>query len=245
MLLANANLYAYKIDEDTFDKVSLAFYMASGKFDRNSMSRWTSTMTRLKAQILRSSVDNSMVFVPVEKAASETREDIVGHLMLLCCDTRVFAAGVIAQGPCACPKEYEITSMKKLIAVRILATSFAKEVFIEELRAIEQSESLPTHVYKLVDTVTDAIDVNMPSSWDYAYEQNIMFAHRYGAYIKTLEEIETPVEALETERRRRLVGLQRHLSEKKSVLFPPPRPFAFEKMMKTHAKYARLFGRLK
>jgi hypothetical protein len=250
MLLASANLYAYKVDEHMFDKVSLAWYMASGKFDKNSMSRWTRTMTKLKAQILRSSIDNSIVFIPVgntlslQFSRSQCKEDLRGHLILLCCNTRVYGIGVVVQGPCACPKEYEITDMKRLLAVHVLATSFTETISLQELNLVERCDSLPEHVYKLVDVISDSIEIDMPSSWMYTYEQHVMFAHWFVSFINTLKNLETPVKILEDARKKRLCSIMDCVSQHKDIIFPPPRPFVFSKMMKTHAKYARLFGHL-
>jgi hypothetical protein len=101
----------------------------------------------------------------------------------------------------------------------------------------------PGSITKVVDDVTDTIDVECPSSFEFAYEHNVLLAHRYKSYVETLKTIETPIRVLETERQRRLDGLLRHLDEKKPVLFPSS-AFDFAKMTKTHAKFGRLFGRI-
>jgi len=244
MILSSANLYAYRLDADTFDKVALAWYMASNKFDRNSMGRWTSAMTKLKAQILRSSIDNSMIFLPTEQTL-EPSDDLVGNLILLCCQTQVFGVGIIVKGVCKCPDEYRTTDMTSLLAVHVLATSFTKEIKLDQLALVEQAETLPRHVYKLVEDIGDAVDIDEPDGWEYTYEQNVKFAHWFHKYVEDLEGIETPVLILEEERKRRVSALQLLVSKKQGVIFPPPRPFVISKMMKTHAKYASLFGRLK
>jgi hypothetical protein len=134
--------------------------------------------------------------------------------------------------------------MKRLLAVHVLATSFTKDISLKELGIAEKCDSLPEHVYKLVDVIGDSIEIDMPSSWTYTYEQHVMFAHWFRSFICELESLETPVKLLEDERKKRLCGIMECMSEKKNVTFPPPRPFVFLKMMKTHAKYAMLFGKL-
>lgn len=242
--LSSANLYAYRLDAETFDTVMLSCYMASGKFDRNSIGRWTPAMTKLKAQILRSSIDNSIIFLPVNQA-TEVADDLAGNIIIMCCQNQVFGVGIIVKGVCKCPKEYKTTDMDSLLAVHVLATSFAKDIRLEELSLTEQSESLPSHVFKLVEDIGDAIDVDEPDGWEFTYEQNVKFAHWFCKYINELESIETPVKLLEEERRKRVSALQMLLSEKQGAIFPPPRPFVISKMMKSHEKYASLFGRLK
>lgn len=244
MLLPSANLYAYRLDADTFDKVSLAWYMASGKFDRNSMSRWTPAMTKLKAQILRSSIDNSMIFLPVDPPREVAEDDLTGNLILLCCQNQVFGVGIIVKGVCKCPAEYRTTDMTSLLAVHVLATSFTKEINLEQIALVEQDDALPSNVYKLVEDIGDAVEIDEPDGWEYTYEQNVNFAHWFRKYVEELEGIETPVKLLEEERRKRVSALQMLVSQKQGVIFPPPRPFVISKMMKSHAKYASLFGRL-
>lgn len=245
MIKAESNLYAYKIDGETFDKVALSFYMSSGKFDKNSMSRWTATMTRYKAQLLRASIDNSVVFLPVGDTSSRVdREDLRNSLIVICCDTRVYAVGIVVQGPCKCPDEYKITSMIRLIAVHVLSTSFTTDVRLADLDDVEHSDYLPGHIYKLTDTIADAVDVEKPMTWEYAYEKQIMFAHWFFSYLEILADIETPSRKLEIERRNRIRCMQDFLQNKSDATLPPPRPFSFQKTMKTHEKYARLFGRL-
>jgi hypothetical protein len=232
MLLSNANVYVYHTDTDFFDKISLAWYMSSGKFIKNSMARWTAEMTKLKAQIIRASVDNSTVLLPTDDNIEP------GHLVIVALESRVFAVG-ISKSTRVCPAEYRITNLRNLLAVRIVATSFAKEVDIDELPS-----GKPGSFTKIVDDVADAIDVDVPEVAEVAYELNVLLAHRYRSYVETLKTIETPIRVLEIERQRRLDGLTRHLAEKKPVLFPKT-TFDFSKMMKTHAKFGRLFGRIK
>ena len=135
--------------------------------------------------------------------------------------------------------------MTSLLAVHVLATSFTKEIKLDQLDLVEQSDSLPKYMYKLVDDIGDAVDVDEPDDWEFAYERNVMFAHWFRKYVEDLESIETPVKLLEDERIKRVSALRLLVSKKQGVIFPPPRPFDVSKMMKTHAKYASLFGRLK
>ena len=244
MLLPSANLYAYRLDAETFDTVMLSCYMASNKFDRNSMSRWTPAMTKLKAQILRSSIDNSMIFLPVDPPR-EVADDLTGNLILLCCQNQVFGVGIIVKGVCKCPAEYRTTDMTSLLAVHVLATSFTKEIKLDQIALVEQDNALPSNVYKLVEDIGDAADIDEPDGWEYTYEQNVKFAHWFRKYVEELEGIETPVKLLEEERRKRVSALQMLVSKQQGVIFPSPRPYLISKMMKSHAKYASLFGRLK
>ncbi|AGE56406.1 hypothetical protein PBCVNEJV1_726L [Paramecium bursaria Chlorella virus NE-JV-1] len=243
-LSGGTSLYAYKIDENLFEKVSLSWWMSSGKFCKSAMNRWTHKMTKLKSQILRASIDNSMIFLPVGQTPSRSTEDMKGHLILLCCETVIYAVGIVAQGPCICPEEYQTTNMKRLIAVHVLSTSFAKEFSWKELENAEKNDSLPEHLYKLSIDIADSVDVEMPKTCEYAYEREVVFAHRLVSLVEDMMTLETPNKLLEEQRQLRLRRLLEHITEKKSIYIPPPRPFVFSKMMKTHAKYASLYGRL-
>lgn len=244
MLKAGTNLYAYKIDEKTFDTVALSLYMASGKFDKNSMSRWTNIMTRYKAQLIRASIDNSVIFLPVGDTRSRNREDLRNSPIIICCDTCVYAMGIIVRGPCVCPSEYKTTCMDKLIAVHVLSTSFTASVTLDELRDVEGTDYLPENIFKLVDDISDTIHIEKPASWEFAYEKQIMFAHWFRSCVEAAFAIETPSRLLELERQKRLRLICDFLDTKTDVTFPPPRPFVFHKMMKTHEKYAHMFHRL-
>ncbi|AGE55662.1 hypothetical protein ATCVMN08101_491R [Acanthocystis turfacea Chlorella virus MN0810.1] len=238
-----AGLFMWRADTALFDKTSLAWYMASGKFDKNSMSRWVLPMTKLKAQILRASIDNSIVFLPVGAASSEYAESLPGNFVVICCDTRVYALGVIVQGPCPCPVEYKITDLDSLLAVHILATSFTHDIRLPEV-AVEESDALPANVFKMSGVVAEDIDIDIPDTIEAEYEKFVVFAHWFMGYISDLKDIITPVKALEDTRIRRLCVLQKCIKDKISLPIPPPREFAFTKMLKTHKKYAEMFGRL-
>lgn len=242
-LNAEAGLFMWRADTALFDKTTLAWYMASGKFDKNSMSRWVLPMTKLKAQILRASIDNSIVFLPVGAATSEYAESLPGNFIVMCLDTRVYALGVIVQGPCPCPAEYKITDFDSLLAVHILSTSFTHDIRLPEV-IVEESDALPANVFKLSSVVAEDIEIDVPETAEAEYEKFVVFAHWFMGYIEELRDIITPVKVLEDARVRRLCVLQKCIKDKVSLPIPPPREFAFTKMMKTHQKYAEMFGRL-
>ncbi|AGE49165.1 hypothetical protein ATCVBr0604L_448R [Acanthocystis turfacea Chlorella virus Br0604L] len=242
-LNAEAGLFMWRADTALFDKTSLSWYMASGKFDKNSMSRWVLPMTKLKAQILRASIDNSIVFLPVGGTASEYAESLPGNFMVICCDTRVYALAIVVQGPCPCPAEYKTTEMDSLLAVHVLSTSFTHDIRLPEV-TVEESDALPTNVFKLSGGVSEDVEIDVPEIAEAEYEKFVVFAHWFMEYIDTLKGIITPVKALEDARIRRLCVLQKCIKDKVALPIPPPREFAFTKMMKTHQKYAEMFGRL-
>jgi hypothetical protein len=242
-LNAEAGLFMWRADTALFDKTSLAWYMASGKFDKNSMSRWVLPMTKLKAQILRASIDNSIVFLPVGHAVSEYPETLPGNFIVICGDTNVYALAVIVQGPCACPSEYRTTQFDNLIAVHILSTSFTNGICLPDV-LVEASDALPTNVFKISDVVSEAIEIDVPETTEAEYEKFVVFAHWFLEYIAQLRDIITPVKALEDARVRRLDSIEKCIKEKVSLSIPPPREFSFMKMMKTHKKYAEMFGKI-
>jgi hypothetical protein len=239
----DAELFMWQGDPSLFDKASLAWYMASGKFDKNSMSRWVLPMTKLKAQILRASVDNSIVFLPVGGTISDYPESLPGNFMVICCDTRVYALAVIVQGPCSCPKEYKTTGFDSLLAVHVLSTSFASEIHLPDI-PVEASVALPSNVYKLSGIVSEEIDLEVPETAEVEYERRVIFSHWLMSYITKLRDVITPVKALEDTRVRRIDILEKCIRDKVSLTIPPPREFSFPKMMKTHFKYASMFGRM-
>jgi hypothetical protein len=238
-----AGLFAWKADTALFDKASLAWYMSSNKFDKNSMSRWVLPMTKLKAQILRASIDNSIVFLPVGNTSSEHAESLPGNLVVICCDTRVYALALIVQGPCTCPQEYKTTDLENLLAVHILSTSFTNDIRLPDVE-VEASDALPTNVFKLSGIVAEEIEIDVPETAEAEYEKFVVFAHWFMGYITELRGIITPVKALEDARVRRLDILKKCIKDKMQLSVPPPREISFTKMMKTHQKYAEMFGRL-
>lgn len=258
----NANLYAYVVNQDTFDQVALSWYMCSGKFDKTSLNRWGGEMHKYKAQLLRASIDNTVVFVPVGKTkTSEFEEDLRGHLILLCFRneetnrTRIIALGIVTRNPIRCPDEYKITRMNRLLPIHIVSTSCTIDITLERLVefdvSFEQSEHLPSCVHKLSDDIADKVDIDIPASHVQDYERHVIFAHAYDAYLRELEDVETPVKQLELDRKKRVRGLRYHLVHKKGILFPPTRRHgqkksvtSFEYLMKLHEKYATLFGKI-
>lgn len=239
-----ADLYLWNVKEDVFDKASLSWYFASGKFDKNSMSRWVSPMTKLKAQILRASIDNSLIFVPVGETSSTYMDDLVGDFLVISCEGRVFALGVIVKGSFKCPVEYKTTSYNNLIAVHIISTSFTSEIHMPHVEKIETSEALPESLFKLSFCVSENIDLEICESVDLEYERQIFFSHWFLSYIEKLKTIETPVMTLEEERLRRLDCITECFQTKQIVQIPRPREISIAKMMRTHKKYAEIFNRL-
>lgn len=240
----DSSLYTWNVDETIFDKTSLSWYFASGKFDKNSMSRWVSSMTKLKAQILRASIDNSMVFVPVGETSSDEPEILCGNTILICCNARIFAFGVVVRDPFVCPEEYKTTSYPRLVAVHILSTSFTEEMRVPHIDHVEESETLPQHVYKLTENVSEHLDVDIPNNVDFEYERHVFFSHWFMSFLKELEAVGTPVRHLECERLSRLTTIEDCFKKKMPVSILPPRVLPFQKMMKNHKKYAEMFGRL-
>jgi hypothetical protein len=259
MLKKHANLYAYIVDTETFDRVALSWYMASGKFDKNSLGRWGGDIQRYKAQLIRASIDNTVVFVPVGDIRSpEHAEDLRGHLLLFCSRregaVRVLAVGIITRKPMPRPDEY-MSAAPYLLPVHVVCTSCTVELSLEQLcgtrTPISASDFLPTHVYKLCYDVCETIQVDRPVSVEHEYDRHVVFAHGYAAYLRELRAVETPVQELERDRRRRLSALFFHLSKQKGILFPPTRRHgqkkhktSFEHVMKLHRKYEMLFDKL-
>jgi hypothetical protein len=155
----------------------------------------------------------------------------------------VYALAFIVQGPCPCPAEYKITDLDSLLAVHILSTSFTHDIRLPEV-VVEASETLPTNVFKLSGVVSEDIEVDVPETAEVEYEKFVVCAHWFMKYVAYLKDIITPVKALEDARVRRLCVLQKCIHDKVSLHIPPPREFSFAKMLKTHKKYAEMFGRL-
>jgi hypothetical protein len=200
-------------------------------------------MTKLKAQILRASIDNSIVFLPVGNTASKYPESLPGNLIIICCDTHVYALAVIVQGPCACPPEYKTTTFENLIAVHVLSTSFAVDIRLPNV-PVDASDALTANVFKLSGVVAEEIEIDIPETAEVEYERRVIFAHWFMGYLTELRNVMTPVKLLEEARARRLNVLEKCIREKIMLHIPPPRDFSFMKMLKTHQKYASMFGKI-
>jgi len=261
----NANLYAYIVGKDEFEDIALAFYMSSGKFDKNSINRWTRSeivKNKYKSQNIRASIDNTIVFLPVGKPNKKSDETIVGNIILMCYkdgETVITSIGIIKTQPFKCPQQYKITKWKYIIPVHILSTSLNYEVTLEHLteqvgtkiEITEHPEYLPKNIFKLSDNVADTFEIDHPGECTHEYEKHIIYSHAYVQYLHLLDKMETPVPSLEMERKKRVAGLKFHLKVKKNIKFPDTRRFgqkmstsSFEHIMNMHEKYAKLFGKI-
>lgn len=244
ILRSDANLYMYITDKKDFDDIALAWYKTSNKFDRNSYGRWLEP--KLKTQLIRASIDNSIVFLPTKKPCDAILEDTVNHPILICQKskegTRISAVGVIT-GCIDCPPE--LFTSEHLMLVHILSTSIASEMTMEGLTGIDrlsfdQEDYLPEHIIKISDDVADKVDLGVQNlTYAHEYERHIIFAHAYGKYLDELLSVETPVKQLECERKKRIMALKFHLDQKKKIQFPPARQekFSIANVVKLFKKY--------
>lgn len=240
---SDPDLFSWNVNEVIFDKAALSWYFASGKFDRNSMSRWVPRMTKPKAQILRASIDNSIIFAPIGDTNQEHQNELPGNFIVLCSNERVFALGIILS-ILKCPTEYKTTQFDTLIAIHVISTSFTKEIMIPKFSFEKPDDSMPQNIYTLSKNISDNLDLDIPENIELEYERQIFYANWLIRYIEELETIETPIKNLELDRLNRLSIVKQCLLSKQTAVIPRPRDFNFQKMMKTHKKYAELFGRL-
>ena len=244
VIRSDANLYIYLVDKKDFDNIALAWYKTSNKFDRNSYGRWLDD--KFKTQLVRASIDNSIVFLPTKKPCDSILEETVDHPILICQKSdegaRISAVGVIT-GYVDCPQE--LFSCEHLMLVHVVSTSVASAITLEGLTGVddldlEQEEYLPDHVMKISDDVSDKVDLGVENlTYTHEYEKHIIFAHAYGKYLDELLTVETPVKKLEDERKKRVLALKFHLEQKKKIQFPPPRQekFSIANIVKLYKKY--------
>ena len=244
VIRSDANLYMYLTDKKNFDDIALAWYKTSGKFDRNSYGRWLDD--KFKTQLVRASVDNSIVFLPTKKPRDSILEETVDHPILICQKseegTRVAAIGVIT-GYADCPPE--LFACEHLLLVHILSTSVAATLTMEGLTGVDkldfgQEDYLPDNIIKISDDVADKVDLGVENlTYTHEYEKHIIFAHAYGRYLDELLSVETPVKKLENERKKRILALKFHLEHKKKIQFPATRQdkFSIPNIVKLYKKY--------
>ena len=245
VIRSDANLYLYLTDKKQFDNIALAWYKTSGKFDRNSYGRWLDD--KFKTQLIRASIDNSIVFLPTKKPSDSVLEETVDHPILICQKSeegvRISAVGVIT-GYMECPPE--LFSCEHLLPVHVLSTSVASAMTLEGLAGIDkisfdQEDYLPDNIMKISDDVADKIDLGVAENLAYTheYEKHIIFAHAYGKYLDEVLSVETPVKKLEDERKRRILALKFHLDQKKKIQFPAARQekFSIASVVKLYKKY--------
>lgn len=246
VIRSDANLYVYLTDKKVFDDIALAWYKTSGKFDRNSYGRWLDD--KFKTQLIRASIDNSIVFLPTTKPSDSILEETADHPILICQKseegTRISAVGVVT-GYIDCPPE--LFSCEHLMLVHIASTSVASIITLEGLTGVdklvlEQEEYLPKNVVKISDDVSDKVDLGLENlTYTHEYEKHIIFAHAYGKYLDELLTVETPVKKLEDERKKRVLALKFHLEQKKKIQFPSPRQekFSILSIVKLYKKYTQ------
>lgn len=246
VIRSDANLYMYLTDKKDFDNIALAWYKTSNKFDRNSYGRWLDP--KFKTQLVRASIDNSIVFLPTKKPCDAILEETTDHPILICHKSdegiRISAVGVIT-GYVECPQE--LFTCEHLMLVHILSTSLASTMTLEGLSGInnlsfEQEEYLPEHVIKISDDVADKIDLGVENLTYLAeYEKHIIFAHAYGKYLDEVLSVETPVKNLENDRKKRILALKFHLDQKKKIQFPAARQekFSIASIVKLYKKYSQ------
>jgi len=242
ILKYNANVYAYITDKDKFDDIALAWYKTSGKFDRNSYGRWIDD--KFKTQLVRASIDNSIVFLPSNLPHDSIREDMLNNIMLIGFNNagvRIAAIGIVV-GYSSCPTEmFEYSHM---ILVHVLSTSLAASITLEQMSGIDnlcldQKEYLPLNVFKLADDVVDKIDIGLENlTYTQEYEKHIIFAHAYGKYLDAVLDVCTPVKVLEDERKKRILALKYQIEQKREMRFPSARQkFSIENIIKLYKRF--------
>ena len=230
----DANLYAYVADKKTYDDVSLEWYKTSGKFDRNSVGRMM-IHDKYRAELVRASADNSLIFLPTRNPPNAVVEDMAGHIVLVCCEDSVKLVGLVVRHV-ECPDNF--LCCERLLMVHVLSTSNTSLDFPFEFK---QDEYLPERVMKLSSDVADKIDLGVENlSSLHEYERHILHAHSYGKYIDGLMLFETPVKKLEIERKKRLLALRYHLEQKRTIHFPPVRQlkYSWKNIVRLHHKYS-------
>ena len=244
ILRSDANAYLYITSKKEFDDIALAWYKTSGKFDRNSYGRWLEP--KLKTQLIRASIDNSIVFLPTKKPCDSVLEDTKNHPILICQKSeegvRIYAIGIMT-GYVDCPSE--LFDCEHLLLVHILSTSMTSAMTLEGLSgtdklSFDQEEYLPKRVVKISDDVADKVDLGIENlTYTHTYEKHIIFAHAYGKYFDELLSVETPVKKLEDERKKRVMALKFHLEQKRKIQFPPARQekFSIDNIVKLHKKF--------
>jgi len=244
VIRSDANLYLYLTEEKDFDNMAMAWYKTSGKFDRNSYGRWLEP--KFKTQLIRASIDNSIVFLPTKKPRDSILEETVDHPILICKKSEegihISAIGIIT-GYVDCPSE--LFACEHLMLVHILSTSIAASLTLEGLTGndklvFEQEDYLPEYVIKISDDVSDKVDLGVENlEFTLEYEKHIIFAHMYKKYLDELLSIETPVKKLEDERKKRIIALKFHLEQKKKIQFPIARQekFSIPSIVKLYKKF--------
>lgn len=231
-LKSDADVFVFRMDESLYEEVSLAWYQTSGKYDKNSVGRMLSS-EKYKNDLVRASIDNSLIFAPTENPVDEIQEDVVGSIILICKGFVVKAVG-IAVANVECPDGF--LDCKRLLMIHVLST-FNSPLDISV--PFVQANHLPKGVMKLTEFVADKIDLGIENlTMTHEYERHILFAREYRNMLEKMMNFETPVRQLEIERQKRVYAMIYHLEHKKTIVFP-----MFRDTKYTLKKISMLFDR--
>lgn len=214
-LKSDADVFMFMMDELLYEEVALAWYQTSGKYDKNSVGRMLSS-EKYKNDLVRASIDNSLIFAPTANPVDEIQEDVVGNIILVCKGAIVKAIG-IAIANVECPDGF--LECERLLMIHVLST-FNSPLNINA--PFVQADHLPKGMMKLAEFVADKIDLGMAENltMSHEYERHILFARSYQNMLEKMMNFETPVQQLEIERKKRIYAMIYHLEHKKTIVFP-------------------------
>lgn len=232
-LKSDADVFMFRMDESLYEEVALIWYQTSGKYDKNSVGRMLSS-EKYKNDLVRASIDNSMVFAPTANPVDEIQEDVVGSIILVCKGAIVKAVG-IAVANVECPDGF--LECERLLMIHVLST-FDSPLDIST--PFVQADHLPEGMMKLTEFVADKIDLGTENlTMTHEYERHILFARAYQNMLEKMMNFETPVRQLEIDRKKRVYAMIYHLEHKKTIVFPMFRDtkYSLRKIMMRFDRY--------
>ncbi len=251
-LTKECGLYAYALEAGDFDDLALGLYFASGKFDRWSLHAWsTDTLHRnaVKAQNLRASIDNAIVFLPT---SGECALDLEGSLVVVGYKAADGTLSVVAIGaiagepinlPCDSYRLLKTSDDDKVLPVHILGMSLPcnrKDPIVSFEDMCEQATGvrpafdwtahhpdMPRHVCPVVENLPethlegqDCGDIG--EALDEITKQRVA-ALGFASLLDVICQAKTPVPSLEAARTRRLEMVRHHVaSPGQETPLPPP-----------------------
>lgn len=256
-LLPRCALFAYAFDETGFRKFAVSSYFASGKFDKSSLHRWIAaraTDDRLKTQNFRASVDNTVVFLPMDddETTFEGHAFVVGYVDAGAAFVPVFVG--VASGPVTDVPGYYC---QRALPVHVLSTTCGKRFDFEDrcrsAVGVASGTNWTPGVRMLVSDLPDAAfeaerydDVR-----DEYVRQRCLAAGFLNLVSAVKNECVTPIHQLERERADRLDLVMRHVVDKvdRVTQFPPTRRIVGARqtlvhVMKTYARHSETYGHL-